>query len=196
MSVIAAMIAVAAFSSEQDTSGIMVKKGGRIFIDGQKLSESQVLSSFSGLNLEDGTRYDVLWAKVAKRRSVGVGLTIAGSSTLAVGAGAFAVGFVYLIVTAVATPFYAIANAYGAQETVAEGLDGNVRTASAFLLGGTIGCVSGIGMLGAGIPILCVNNSRMKKYVNAYNGSLLPAPQKVTLNFGAQRNGIGLALNF
>ena len=144
--------------------GIMVKKGGALMLDGMKIAKE-------GAQLHIPEYYD-RWRKANAGYKTGLGLTIAGS---------------YLTVQALAS--------YAFFRTKHEPLLLDPVAAKCF---SGITCIHSaclaIPCLIAGIPTLCVYNSRLKELARDYNEG--HRNQDVSLNFGSQNNGIGFALNF
>ena len=144
--------------------GIMVKKGGTLVLDGVEVLRNNAPEVMA----EDYER----WRKTNTGYKVGLGLTIAGS---------------YLTVQALAS--------YAFFRTKHEPLLLDPVAAKCY---SGITCIHSaclaIPCLIAGIPTLCVYNSRLKQLARDYNEG--HRNQDVSLNFGSQNNGIGFALNF
>ena len=157
--------------------GIMVKKGGTLVLDGVKILSNNAPEVMA----EDYDR----WRKTDIGYKVGKGLTITGSALLATSAGCITYILCYQAPT--------VSENKNLWEVLDEldrdyyGLDQLARIA-------TIASYAAIPCILAGIPTLCVYNSRLKQIATDYNEG--HRQSDVSLSFGGQNNGIGFALNF
>lgn len=162
--------------------GIMVKKGGTLVLDGVKVR---------GHNAETMIpEYYDRWRKVNLGYNIGLGLTTTGCT---------------LFITSAAAYMYARNNAPAPPSTWAELVEFYEHITSidsyrdfmpwerALIESARLKYLS-FPFLVAGIPTLCVYNSRLKQLATAYNEG--HRNQDVSLSFGGQNNGIGFALNF
>ena len=148
--------------------GIMVKKGGTLVLDGVEILRNNAPEVMA----EDYER----WRKTDLGYKVGKGLTITGS---------------LLAVSALAS--YAYATLY--DPTKHESLIFDPAASKIYWGFASVqsACLA-IPCLVAGIPTLCVYNSRLKQLATDYNER--HRNPDVSLSFGGQNNGIGFALNF
>lgn len=162
----AAMLITFAAFAQYQESSSMKVKGSTIYLDGNKLSQEEA-ATFLG---SAGDEY----LNNRKGYKVGLGLSVGGASLTAVS------GFTFLVtsaVTAVVAPFSALGE---------EDIPAGIKT-TLFVSAG--GFVIGAAAMLAGIPTAAVYQSRIKKQARNYNQSL-------TVSFGAQSSGIGLAMRF
>ncbi|MBQ6709559.1 MAG: hypothetical protein IJ271_06750 [Bacteroidales bacterium] len=153
--------------------GIMVKKGGALMLDGMKIAKE-------GAQLHIPEYYD-RWRKANAGYKTGLGLTIAGCALGAIHVVSYwplceAVrqdppGWLFPINKDFEDPFFVFS--------------GYLMTATFWT---AIPCIL------AGVPTLCVYNSRLKHIASDYNAGR--NSNDAYLTFGGQANGIGLALNF
>lgn len=155
----------------------MKAKGGRIFLDGEKLTRAEAAACFSGM---DGVDRSTDYLRYRRVYNTGVGLTSAGAVTTVAGTSiAVAGGLVALIVA----PFAAIG---GATELPRE-------VSQVPKLGGYM-TLGGLAMLASGIPLISVYKKRIRTLAEEYNS--IAANPRVTMSFGGQPSGIGFAIHF
>ena len=182
------MAALPVSAQYMPAEGLLTKKGTKIFAEGRKLTKGEIAATLSLVQDGKGVGYDVRWLRAKRTYNAGIALTTLGSIGIVTGGVTFSFGIVYLITLGIASPLYVVADD-------ASGMDTLVVGAGSMMACGALCLCAGTAMLGAGIPLMCVFNSRMKKIVRGYNEHY-DTTDKVTLNFGPTRNGIGLALNF
>ncbi len=180
--ILALMLTAFAAGAQYKPSGELQKKGGRLYMEGQKLTNEQISHTLSTVMNDEGVAYDQSWNSAYKMRTSGIVLTSVGSAACVAGS------FVYIVGVA-----KVIASGIGAG--IAGDPDGIVGENE--LVGGAVLLGSGVAMVGSGIPLWCVGGNRMKKVVNGYN-SQLPASlgPDMVLAVGPCPNGIGLSLTF
>ncbi len=167
-----------AASAQYNMSSELLKKGGKLYQDGEKLSSEQITQILSPLQNGNGVSYDVLWGKARNMRTTGVVLTSAGSAAFVAGPVIFIVGLAKVLGS-------------GIGSGIAGDPDGVVGEGD--VTAGLVITGAGVAMLGSGIPLWCVGGKRMKNIVSDYNGQSTP---EVSLAFGPCPNGLGLSLNF
>ena len=161
--------------------GDLKKKGTKIAVRGEKLDKA---STWMLLDSVGGEEMTAKWKRDTRLRNWGLGLTVGGFATAAVGA---AFGGIYLMAGILGTIFVA---PFG-EEAVNDLWDDIGGKAA---VGST---VSGIGMAAGitGIVLLCVGNRHMRKTVRYINESGRPQEAEVVLGpVAADR--VGLALRF
>ena len=164
------------------------RRGVNYFSDGEKLTDVQLSAlldrSDSGITLDDVEKYRKGF-KTGRGLLIGFG-TLTGAGLLTMGVGA-----VGLMVEGVAI---GIGTAFVGPLAVMAGQDPVVSIDSKFYgvaLAGVCATLTGVAGLVAGTTVLCVNKKRMNQVTDACNS--VPS---VTLSFGTQKYGTGLALHF
>lgn len=145
---------------------------GRVWSEDGKLTDQQALALFSDV---DGSDMSHDYARFRRGYKTGAGLMIGGAAGY-VGGSLLGASGLLMTITGGFSSSASLANA-GVASLITSG----------FLICGGIGCFI------AGIPVLCVNNFRMKSLAEAYNDS---SSRSVELSFGPTASGVGLALNF
>ncbi len=169
-------------SAQYNTSGI-AKYKGKWCQNGEKLNSEQIAALLVPYHYDNNISYSDFYIKARKQRNTGIILTTVGSIASVTGA------FVFL---------------YGTVATITGGTVGAItgeknNLGKSELIIGTVTTIAGVGMLGAGIPILCKGKKKIKTVINDYNTQLtrisyVPEP---TLTFGpCQNGGLGLSLKF
>lgn len=168
-------------------------KGSTILRDGEKLSKEEAQVLLSDVN---GMDYSNAWYGYNAWRNTGLGLTIGGGIAVAGGGVVFMGG---VLVSVVGVAVGASAGAIGGSEGAQAGAEAGAQAGQPLMTGGLIAMGVGAVCLGAGIPLLSVNATRMNRVVKDYNGSL-PAPTveepAVEVAFGPAPSGIGFTVNF
>ncbi len=178
------------YAQYRPVDGTLVSRGARVFAEGRKLTKGEIDATLSMFSGDDGIGYDVRWTRARRGYNAGIALTSIGSAVVLSGGIACGCGLLLFVAAGMTSPLYMFADGY-------ENLDSTLQQASYMMAGGLIVALGGVAMLGAGIPLICVNKSRMKRIVNGYNMQYHERPlEPVTMNFGPTRNGIGLSLNF
>ena len=153
------LVSVSAYAQMPD--GPLDLKGGRPVLNGEVLKGKAAIIGALGDDF-----YQNSWKKAASLRKTGLGLTIAGSAVLGYGLAGY--------VTALCTEWpeaevdperYAL---YSTAFSITKGI-----------------CAGGVVLLGAGIPLLCIGNSRLRGVCEQYNLSVSTAP-----------GGLALRVNF
>lgn len=144
---------------------------GRAWSEGSRLTDQQALALFSDV---DGYDMSHKYAQFRRGYKTGAGLMIGGAAGYV---GGMLLGASGILLTLVFGD--SAADAYAGMATV--------------IVGGVI-MYGGVGCFIAGIPVLCVNNSRMKSLAESYNQHV--SSRSADLSFGLTANGVGLALNF
>ncbi len=175
------LLAAMTASAQYNTSSELYLKRGHLYQNDNKLSVKEINSMFSSICNEDGVAYSEVWRKAGGMRTAGVVLTSVGSVAIVAGPVMTLFGTVLVLATGTA----------GALAGDAEAVQGEGLVYSGLAVG-----IAGVGMLGSGIPLLCVGNKRMKGAVSAYNSGRQTAETSVSLNLGACPNGFGLSLRF
>lgn len=157
--------------------GIMVKKGGTLVLDGVEILRNNA----PGVMAEDYER----WRKTDLGYKVGKGLTITGSALMATSLGSIIYIMCYKAPTVSENKDF-----WEVLDEVNRDYYGLEQLAYIHIGAG----YAAITCLAAGIPTLCVYNSRLKQIATDYNEG--HRNQDVSLSFGGQNNGIGFALNF
>ena len=177
------LIATAAFAQYHDGADELMKmKKGSLWLGEEKITKENVQMVFSD------AEYQERWRKANAGYKTGLGLTIGGSALTAAGATLLGCFYVKSMIYDTRSVWEVI---FG-QDIAAEIED--FRGEKTVTLSGEVMICVGIPVLLAGIPTLCVYNSRMKNLAEDYNASR-KSPE-VSLNFGNQQHGVGLALNF
>lgn len=153
-------------SAQYARPSVLNVRAGKVFADGVKMTEGEAFNLFADLN---GYNRSFDYQNYRNGYKTGAGLMIGG-------AGAFVLGW---------CTFYG-----GVMSVLLNGVTG----AAPMIMAGSILFYGGAGCMIAGIPVLCVYNSRIKDLAHAYNYS--NSRSDVSLNFGATNNGVGFALNF
>ncbi|MBR5810098.1 MAG: hypothetical protein IKY36_01810 [Bacteroidales bacterium] len=157
--------------------GIMVKKGGTLVLDGVKILGNNAPAVMA----EDYDR----WRKADLGYKIGKGLTITGSALLATSVGCITYILCYDSPT--------VSEDKSLWEVLDE-LDKDYYVQDKLACIATIASYAAIPCILAGVPTLCVYNSRLKQLATDYNEG--HRSQDISLSFGGQNNGIGFALNF
>ncbi|MBE6237983.1 MAG: hypothetical protein E7116_07535 [Bacteroidales bacterium] len=155
----------------------MKAKGGRIFLDDEKLTRAEAAACFSDM---DGVDCSSDYLRYRGAYNAGVGLTSAGAATAVVGTSIVVAGGVVALIVA---PFAAIGG-----ETELPRKVGLVPKLGGYM---TLG---GLAMLASGIPLICVYKKRIRTLAEEYNS--IAANPRVTMSFGGQPSGIGFAIHF
>ncbi|MCR5518851.1 MAG: hypothetical protein K6F21_00835 [Bacteroidales bacterium] len=160
------------------------RKGTKIKLDGVVLEKEQQSLLLSNINMED---YNDEWSQYAKKRRLGNGLAIGGSSLVVIGGAAELVAVGYVIVGAL------VVGLTLGQADQSE-IDKMMKPAGYFAAGGLAAAGLGVGALAVGIPIRVKADKGMKAICDEYNG----ASQRVekSIIFGATNSGVGLSFNF
>lgn len=171
--------------------GLLTKNGRKLFSEGRKLTKDEISATLSMFSDDKGVGYDFRWTRAHRGYNAGIALTTLGSVGIAAGGVTFSYGFVTLIVLGISAPFYVF-------EADTSELDADIARAGRIMVSSVAVLSASAIMLGAGIPLLCVNNSKMKKIVRGYNEKYgASSAPSLTLDFGPTRSGgIGFALNF
>lgn len=155
-----------AASAQYVDSDIYVKRG-KVFSEGVKLTADQAYALFADL---DGQDFRYAYDKWTRNYKTGAGLMIGGSVSLVAGYFLAAGGLVMIL---------ALKPSIGA----------------ACLITGGVMFYGGAGCFLAGIPVLAVNNNRLKTLADHYNATSRSS-RPMELTFGSTSNGLGFALNF
>lgn len=187
---IGVIISVSTFAqyAQEPLSGtdqvILTSKGGRIFMNDQKLHDDVAPTYFTGMN---GTDRSKEFVGYRSRYRAGIGLTAAGAGLTVLGTGTFLLSGIVLVFL---SPFP------DAGDNAAK-----IRKAEAVVWTGAGSAIAGVGMMAAGIPTMCVYKKRIRSMVTEYNArSFTKSDQNsgtaVEVSFGSQPSGIGFALKF
>lgn len=191
--ILTVMIAVPAFSQYTgDFAGKRIrKKGSALYIGGKRLTKDEAAFVLSPLEWKNGLGYDVMWKRSKSCRNAGIALTTIGSVAAVGGAVALACGMVTTVGGAMLVPIYIAFDG-------TEDMDSMMHAAQKMMIGGGLAIVGSVVILGTGIPLLCVGNSRMNRIVRDYNSyvSEKSGNAGLAVNFGPCRNGIGFSVNF
>ena len=139
-------------------------KGSRVFVENQKLDKIAAAECFTSIN---GVDRSLDYLKYRKKYKTGVGLTIGGASLAVAGSALTFTGFVNALSKGLAGE-----NAVGAEVVMYLGLTSVIAGTTCFVVG---------------IPMTCVNKSRLNRLEKEYNASL---------QFSASANGFSMALCF
>ena len=137
----------------------------------------------NGVKLTDGQLMQMLSPECYSSFSTGRKMRNAGKALIIVGSCLEGMGIVFTAVGATGM----IDNAISDYTTY----DPTYYT---FYAVGVTSIVTGLGCLGAGIPLFCVGKHKIKKAGSSYN--LANGYPEIALNLGSTRNGFGLYLNF
>ena len=140
--------------------------GSKIFVDGERLTTSEAADMFSQFG---GEQMGEEYLKNRKGFKTGLGLSIAGPPTAALGYFAWFVGALMMLDSDLSPVSYIVC-----------------YTGATML-------VSGTAMTLAGIPTACVYRHRIKKATSEYNAGLNSKP---IVTFSPASSGIGIAMNF
>ena len=164
------------------------RRGVNYFSDGEKLTDVQLSAlldrSDSGITLDDVEKY-------RKGFKTGRGLLIGFGTLTGVGLLTTGIGTVGLMIEGVAV---GIGTAFVGPLAALGGADPAIAFDSKFYgvtVAGVCATLTGIAGIVAGTTVLCVYKKRMNTVADVCNS----APS-VTLSFGAQKYGTGVALNF
>ena len=166
ISLIAICLAAWCASAQYARPSALNVRAGKVFADGVRLTDSEAFNMFADLN---GYNRSFDYQSYRNGYKTGVGLMIGGAGALVLGYGAV----------------------YGATLSI---LLNASPSAVPLMMAGAILFYGGAGCMIAGIPVLCVYNSRMKDLARAYNYH--NSRPDMNLSFGATNNGVGFALNF
>ncbi len=184
-------------SAQYNPSAELVKKGGKLYIDGTKLSKEQVSNILASYSDERGTAYNELWSKANGMRKGGIALTSAGSAAIVIGPVVTLIGAIVGAAEGIGAGLGAgLSAALGGTE--AQPAEVEATKGKGIVVSGVVVTGAGVAMLGSGIPLLCIGNKRMKNIVSGYNAQL-PATARnseVAIALGPCPNGIGLSISF
>ncbi len=168
------------------------RSGCTIKLDGQKLSQAQVLDLVSDIEGED---YSAQWKKARGWRTGGIVMVSVGGAAIVGGTTFFLAGVMVSTFGAVAG---GTVGAIGGQESANNAANKGAKAGVPIMIGGLSAVVAGVALVGGGIPLIAVNCKKMNQIVDKYNEVYAPAPETtdVELTFGGTPNGIGLCLNF
>ncbi len=177
------LIATAAFAQYHDGADDFMKmKKGSLWLGTEKITKENVQVVFSDAEFQER------WRKADAGYKTGLGLTIGGSALTAAGATLLGCFYKHRMLYDSKSMWEVI---FG--QDIADDIEG-FRGEKAAAWSGEIMLYAGIPVLLAGVPTLCVYKSRMKNLAEDYNASRKSS--EVSLNFGNQQHGFGLALNF
>lgn len=164
------------------------RSGSRIAANGVVLTEAEkidVLMHYTDRNLYGP------WQQYSSGRALGIGLTIGGGAATVLGT-AFSL-FGGMASLAGAT-IGATIGAIGGSDSAQQGAQSGSKAGNPYVVIGTVTSLLGLGAIGAGIPLLVINNRRMNDIVMGLNSySSTPAVQ---LSMGPAPSGFGLTLTF
>lgn len=166
-------------------------RGSRVFVDDVKLKKDFVLSCISD---EYGKEAADAWVKNRKGYKAGLGLTISGSYLMISSGIALTCGLIYTAGTLVTVPVIGFAGVMsGDMDSVENHYSEEFYKGGFMISAGMICGVAGLAMLVAGIPTICVYQSRLE---NQFYDMGTSFSRRASLTFGGQKNGLGFALNF
>jgi len=172
---VAAMMLVPSFhgfAQLRNDGGLTYEKGQIYQANGQEITDEQALALF-GSEL-----YNATYVGAKKQSSIGRKLIVPGAIVAGAGAVTSIVGGVVLGIG------------------TSEGSDAVSGTGAAVFSLGMLAFVAGDAMLSAGIPLRVIGNRRLEWLTNDYNSRSQSAQRTPTVTFGAQKHGMGIALNF
>ena len=182
-----------AASAQFADGGVLKRSGGKIKVDGRKLTveeQTLLLSDIAGID------YNEAWSKAAGHRSAGLALTIAGSAGVVLGATTTIVGALTSVVGAVAgATTGAVVGSIGgeeaAQQAANQGANEGVKAGEPIMTAGLIAAGVGAAALATGVPLLIVHCKRMNAIVAGANQA-----RGVEVSLAPCSGGFGLALRF
>lgn len=180
-----------AASAQYAVNNPPVLKGSRVFVDGEKISNADVVTYLASA-YDDSVAED--WNKKRNAYKTGLGLTIAGSAVTWCGSLVFTAGIIVGAGTLITVPILGMGGIVaGDMQPAGDYLDGGLSASDLMISIGGCSALAGIAMLASGIPVLCVYKTRLKTMFQEYGSGL---SSDINLSFGPTCNGIGLALNF
>ncbi|MBQ6710451.1 MAG: hypothetical protein IJN26_07130 [Bacteroidales bacterium] len=180
-----------AASAQYAVQNVPVLKGSRVFVDGEKISNADVVAYLA--SAYDDSVADS-WTKNRTAYKTGLGLTIAGSAVTWCGSLVFTAGIIAGAGTLITVPILGMGGIVaGDMQPAGDYLDGGLSAADLMISIGGCSALTGLAMLASGIPVLCVYKTRLKTMFQEYGPGL---SSDINLSFGPTGNGIGLALNF
>ena len=182
-----------AASAQYADGGTLKRAGGKIKLDGRKLTAEEqtlLLSDIGGID------YNEAWNQAARRRRVGNTLTIAGSAGIVLGAATTVVGALTSALGAVAgavggAMVGSIAGEEAAQDAANEGAEAGAKAGDPIVAAGVITTGVGVAALATGIPLLAGGCKRMNRIVAGANQA-----RGGELSLGPTPGGFGLTYRF
>ena len=172
--------------AQYNGTGIVRRAGTRIKVDGVKLSredQEALLSDIAGKDCNPA------WQKAKTGRNAGMGLTIGGGVVALGGSAAVLVG---LTASVIGAGVGAVVGSIGGEEGAQQGAEQGAAAGEPYITGGLIATGAGLAAMGAGIPLMIVNNKKLNNIVRTCNEERSGAQ----LSLGPTGNGFGLVLNF
>ncbi len=187
------LAAAAAASAQFADGGTLKRAGGKIKLDGRKLTAEEqalLLSDIGGIDYNDA------WNRAASRRRVGNTLTIAGSSAIVLGTATTVVGALTSAIGAVAgATGGALVGSIGGEEAAKdlanEGAEAGAKAGDPIIAAGVITAGVGIAALATGIPLLVGGCKRLNHIVAGANQA-----RGSELSLGPAPGGFGLTYRF
>lgn len=165
------------------------KRGSALYADGKRLSKQEAALLLAPFEWKNGLGYDVMWKRSKSCRNAGIALTTIGSIAAVGGAVTLACGMATTVGGAMLVPIYIAVDG-------TEDMNRLLQAAQTMMAAGGLAVLGSVAMLGTGIPLLCVGNSRMNRIVRNYNSYVSKGSAGLAVNFGPCRNGIGFSVNF
>lgn len=179
-----------AASAQYAVGNIPVIKGSRVFVEGEKIPNADVLAYLSSY----GESVADAWTRDRNAYKAGLGLTIAGSAITWCGSLAFTVGFVTAAGTLITVPILGMTGLLtGNMKPAGDYWHNGMSSADIMIYIGGYSILTGLAMLASGIPVMCVYKKRLNAIFQEYGPGLA---SDINLSFGPTANGFGLALNF
>jgi len=157
------------------------RAGTKIKLDGTVLTPEQQSLLLSNINMED---YNEEWSQYVRKRRIGNGLSIGGSSLVLLGAGAEVVAIGYVVVGALVA---ALSLGHADMDEV-------MKPAGYFAVGGLVGIGVGGAAMGIGIPMRVKADKHMKGICDEYNNTENRVDKSIIL--GTTNSGVGISFNF
>ncbi len=179
------LLSLGAWAQYADT-GTVTRTGTRIKVDGVKLSPEDQAAMLADIN---GTDYNPAWDKAKAGRTTGMALTLGGGVAALGGSTVLLLG---LTTSVFGAAIGATVGSIGGQESAQQTAQKGAYAGKPYITAGLVAAGLGVAAMGAGIPMLVVNNRKLNVIVNDCNSGR-PAAQ---LTMGPTANGFGLALQF
>lgn len=176
-----------AASAQYAVQNVPVLKGSRVFVDGEKISNADVVAYLASA-YDDSVAED--WNKKRNAYKTGLGLTIAGPVLIICGEFVGITGLFAMTGTMLLLPILGIV---GGSIADTGAVVSGFSDAGLWLTIGGCTILTGYAMLASGIPVMCVYKKKLKKMFQEYGPGL---SSDINLSFGPTCNGFGFALNF
>lgn len=181
-------LAVSASAQYADRS-IVDLRGSRVFLNGEKMSNHEVIARITAVHGEDTAD---AWARTSRAYRTGKGLTISGASLAVLGGTTVTLGALAAMGVALYVPLIGMVGVVAGGDTGAM-VDEMMSRPETLMTVGSYVLLGGTAMLASGIPIMCVSKKKLDGMFREHDYGL---QNELRFTLGPTSNGVGLALNF